>query len=440
MLPVNLLALDSASFDASLKAGQGVQPPETGFSVSFGNLMQAPGTTTGALVTPVTFPLSSDALKAWPVPGGEGLPHTGNALPPSGAVGLPAMEPAGGEILENSSALEVIAPAPANLAGASAQVPPSTIQSIPVSPERMPAVPTGNELTTAAAAAPAASLQPGTAPEAASRADAAHSGVLQHIRNLKPAFDAPTRPVIDTGAAVVLQRSGVPTMPQPVSTMPQVTAGVQEYAQQVTNAARTSNALMPAGAEASLTGDPQDLKAVQPSAAPLPSIATIKTPPPANAAPSPAAPMQWSGSSIDVAPGQSGWNEALGERVTWMAGNKIQNAELRLNPAELGPLRVQISMDDGNATVTFTAQHPLTRDAIEQALPRLREMLADQGLSLQNASVNDHGPRHQQAGAGGRDAAPQFVSAHDVNGNGMVEGENPSPVMRVPSGLVDLFA
>src|SRR5690606_3684503 len=138
--------------------------------------------------------------------------------------------------------------------------------------------------------------------------------------------------------------------------------------------------------------------AAQPLASPLPSIATIKTSPAATAAPSPAASTQWSGSSIDVAPGQPGWNEALGDRVAWMAGNRIQNAELRLNPAELGPLRVQISMDDGNASVTFTAQHPLTRDAIEQALPRLREMLADQGLSLQNASVSDDGPRHQQAG------------------------------------------
>jgi flagellar hook-length control protein FliK len=437
MLPVNLLALDSASFDTSLKAGQGIQPPETGFSVAFGNLMQAPETNAGTLVTSVTFPLGSDALKAWPVPGGEGLPQTGNALPPPGAAGLPGIETGAGEITENLSAVEVLAPAPADLAGASAPVPP-TIHSIPVFPEGTPAAPTGNDLATAAAAAPVVPLQSGAAPGA--RANAAHSGVLQHIRNLKPAPDAPTRPVMDTGAPVALQRSEVPPMPQPVSTTPQVMAGVQEYAQQVTTAARTSNALMPAGAEASLPGETQDLKAVQPSVAPLPSIATIKAPPPANTAPSPAAPMQWSGSSIDVAPGQAGWNEALGDRVTWMAGNKIQNAELRLNPAELGPLRVQISMDDGNATVTFTAQHPFTRDAIEQALPRLREMLADQGLSLQNASVNDHGPRHQQAGAGGRDAAPQFVSAHATNGNGMADGENLSPLMRAPSGLVDVFA
>ena len=120
-----------------------------------------------------------------------------------------------------------------------------------------------------------------------------------------------------------------------------------------------------------------------------------------------------------------------------MAGNRIQNAELRLNPSELGPLRVQISMDDGNATVTFSAQHPLTRDAIEQALPRLREMLADQGLSLQNASVNDQGGRHEQAG--GESVASRFAFEPGSDG-GTVEAEIPAPATQKASGLVDVFA
>ena len=87
----------------------------------------------------------------------------------------------------------------------------------------------------------------------------------------------------------------------------------------------------------------------------------------------------------------SAWGEQIGERVVLMAGNRHQTAEIRLTPAELGPLRIQVSVDDGAANVTFHAQHTVTRDAIEQALPRLREMLAENGLSLGEANVGEQG-------------------------------------------------
>lgn len=433
MLPVNLLALDSTIFDTSFKLGPGVQPLETGFSTAFGNLMQAPETGAGPLAT---FPAGSDALTSWPVTGGEVLPQAGNSLPPGSAVTLPETDPIVGGDLEDSPVLDALAPATAGLPGTRAQVTPAVTETgVPAFPGAIPAAPTDNESATTA---PVAAVQTGAGSETSVPADAAHSGLLQSIRYFKTGADAQTRPMPDAGPAVTLQRPDQQSIPQASSTTPQVAPGVQEFSRQVTEAARTNNAMMmPAGAE-TLPGEGQDLKAAQPSAAPLPSIATIKAPSAANAA-SPAAPMQWTGSSIDVAPGQDGWSEALGDRVTWMTGNRIQNAELKLNPAELGPLRVQISMDDGNASVTFTAQHPQTREAIEQALPRLREMLADQGVSLQNASVSDQGPRHQQSGQGGEKVAPQLNSAPGIDG-GLVEGESLATVMRAPSGLVDVFA
>ena len=86
-----------------------------------------------------------------------------------------------------------------------------------------------------------------------------------------------------------------------------------------------------------------------------------------------------------------GWGEQIGERVLLMAANQNKTAEIRLTPAEMGPLRVQVSVDDGAANVTFQAQHAVTREAIEQALPRLRELLAENGLSLGQANVGEQG-------------------------------------------------
>jgi len=104
-----------------------------------------------------------------------------------------------------------------------------------------------------------------------------------------------------------------------------------------------------------------------------------------------AAAVQQATDLIGTSVRDSAWGERIGERVLMMAGNQLKTAEIRLTPAELGPLRVQVSVDDGAANVTFHAQHAVTREALEQALPRLREMLAENGLSLGQADVSEQG-------------------------------------------------
>jgi flagellar hook-length control protein FliK len=163
--------------------------------------------------------------------------------------------------------------------------------------------------------------------------------------------------------------------------------------------------------------------------------AAAPAPAPTAAGPAPAVP------DLAQTPGSAGWGDALGERVVFMAGHKVQNAEIRLHPADLGPLRVQVSVDDGTATVHFHAHHPLTRDAIEQALPRLREMLAEQGLTPGHTSVSDHGASRHPQDPGGRQ--PGVTPGAPLPGAAAQESEEPLvPMTRplMPAGLIDLFA
>jgi len=83
------------------------------------------------------------------------------------------------------------------------------------------------------------------------------------------------------------------------------------------------------------------------------------------------------------------WGKVLSSRVVWMAREGIQQAELRLNPAKLGPVDVKLHMNNDQANVTFVAQNAATRDALEQALPRLRESFQENGMNLANANVSD---------------------------------------------------
>ncbi len=81
---------------------------------------------------------------------------------------------------------------------------------------------------------------------------------------------------------------------------------------------------------------------------------------------------------------------ALGERVVVMADRELTQARIALNPPQLGPLEVRVQVSGDQASVTFTSHSQLTREAIEQALPRLREMLGGQGFTQVDVNVSQH--------------------------------------------------
>jgi len=134
--------------------------------------------------------------------------------------------------------------------------------------------------------------------------------------------------------------------------------------------------------------------------------------------------------------GSPAWNDELGGKVTWLANQGIQSASVQLSPEHLGPVSVHISVQDGSASVSFTAQHADTRAALEQALPRLREMFATNGLTLSDANVSHQSPRGQ--------AQKQSISAiGGIRGGGSSEDATSSTVTSVVTnrlGLVDTYA
>jgi flagellar hook-length control protein FliK len=122
-----------------------------------------------------------------------------------------------------------------------------------------------------------------------------------------------------------------------------------------------------------------------------------------------------------------------------LAGVQTRTAEIRLTPAELGPLRVQISVDDGQANVAFQAHSAVTREAIEQALPRLREMLAESGLSLGQADVGEQGVAGRESdGDTASDGTSDTQNESPEEHAGNLEGERQETV--ISNGLVDTFA
>jgi flagellar hook-length control protein FliK len=81
--------------------------------------------------------------------------------------------------------------------------------------------------------------------------------------------------------------------------------------------------------------------------------------------------------------------QLLAEKVRWMVNSGNLIAEMRLDPAELGSVKVKVAMSSDAATVSFVVQSHHARDALEAATPKLREMLADKGIELGQSSVRE---------------------------------------------------
>src|SRR5690606_2295566 len=59
------------------------------------------------------------------------------------------------------------------------------------------------------------------------------------------------------------------------------------------------------------------------------------------------------------------WQPALGQKLLMMFEGGIKKAIIDLNPVELGPLNVQLELDNDKAQVVFNSSHPMTKDVLE---------------------------------------------------------------------------
>lgn len=116
------------------------------------------------------------------------------------------------------------------------------------------------------------------------------------------------------------------------------------------------------------------------------------------------------GLKMSIRFGQPGWAEQLVERAANLAGQNIKQAEVQLNPQELGSINIKISVSQEQAAVTFAAQNAQVREAIDQTLHRLRDAFESSGLELVQADVHD-----QRSGSQGAEGDEQSTSANNLS-------------------------
>lgn len=150
-------------------------------------------------------------------------------------------------------------------------------------------------------------------------------------------------------------------------------------------------------------------------------------------------------STLSNTVGSPAWTQEIGDRVVWMANQKDSRAELVLNPPQLGRIEVSVTMNGDQATANFVSANSSVREALENALPRLREVLADAGIQLGQAQVGadtssqwarQDETRHN-AGGSSRSDADDTITTGVTSGSGSLSG---TAWLRQGNGLVDAFA
>ncbi|MGC9386233.1 MAG: flagellar hook-length control protein FliK [Hydrogenovibrio sp.] len=113
------------------------------------------------------------------------------------------------------------------------------------------------------------------------------------------------------------------------------------------------------------------------------------------------------------------WGQALGQKVTYMASQKIQEAKITLNPEKLGPIQVKLSLDkDHQAHISMVTQQGTTREAIENAMPRLKEMLESSGIGFGSFDLRE------ENSADGQDQTRQDGRSGGMTPNGALGGDD----------------
>lgn len=133
------------------------------------------------------------------------------------------------------------------------------------------------------------------------------------------------------------------------------------------------------------------------------------------------------------------WSQALGQRMVYMANNKVQEAKITLNPEKLGPVQIKLHLDKNQQVhVAMSAHHHMTKETMEAAIPKLREMFDSAGIDLGSIDVNQDSQFEAQQQ--NNEQGSQQGNAFGQSLSDESEHESTPVIVKQTDGLIDYYA
>jgi flagellar hook-length control protein FliK len=130
------------------------------------------------------------------------------------------------------------------------------------------------------------------------------------------------------------------------------------------------------------------------------------------------------------------FGQGVADRVSYMVDNNLSGAKLQVNPPQLGPIEVRITLQGDHAQVWLTSHSAVTRDALESSTPKLREMLGSQGFGQVSVDISQRSFQERPSQAQTYDWTP----GADRSASAAQASTAATPLSRISSSAVDAYA
>lgn len=245
----------------------------------------------------------------------------------------------------------------------------------------------------------------------------------QATAQLPPKDEAP---ILPTGLAASGETRNTPLPGTPL-TLPPIGAPKDapgaSIAALATRPQESANIAAPTDLPAATTTPFADALAAHAAAAPVRQAEQLPTPP-----------------AVETPIGDRGWSRDFSDSVVWMSRQEVHSAQLNLNPPHLGPVQVTLSVNGDQVTAAFASPHSEVRQAIQDALPQLREMLSGAGINLGQANIGAQLQQQQQPPTPQASDNGRFASDNAILQGATGEAASVPTLVSRGRGLVDLFA
>ncbi len=135
----------------------------------------------------------------------------------------------------------------------------------------------------------------------------------------------------------------------------------------------------------------------------------------------------------------SKWQASLNEQICLISRQGIQNAEIKLNPQELGSLHIKLAMIDDKIDLHMAVAHNMVKGVLESALPMLRSSLEQQGITLQHTNISDFSMMNDSKQSSSYQQPQQFETEQLLDDINPIQQKIDHHVEVVQSGL-SIFA
>ncbi len=88
--------------------------------------------------------------------------------------------------------------------------------------------------------------------------------------------------------------------------------------------------------------------------------------------------------------------DAVKDKVLITINQKLQQFDITLDPPEFGNMQVRVNLQGEQASVNFVVQNQQAKEALEQNMHKLKEMLSEQGVDVGGANVEQQDQQQNQ--------------------------------------------